>query len=205
MSAYLPIIYMMDISGVSTKMLEHKLRLRRSRQATALTSRSSRVVDPTAVHYNSDEVSEEDSDDNSLFMRERPLARTGSGLGKSHPKPAPFSFIRTREAERHHQVGQQDKKLPYQSGSLIRTTFPEGLFTRKRRHSPSREAIESEDECYPTRSSTRAIAHQERALSRVEDAKSRTIATRQEEIERGLIKCLAAEEEDDLLMLMEGE
>lgn len=195
----------MDISGVSTEALEHELRLRRSRQATALTSRLSGVVDPIAEYDESDEVSEEDSDDNSLFVRERPSARTSSGLEKSPAKPAPFSLLRNREAERHHQFGRQNKKLPHQSGNRIRTAFPEGLISRKRRHSPSRETVESEDERYPSMSSSSAIAYQKRAFSRVTDAKRRKVATRQEEDDRRLAEHLAAGEEDDLLMLMEGE
>jgi hypothetical protein len=140
-------------------------------------------------------------------MRERRSDRTNSGLenpvANSPASRRVFTYRKT--AATNDQFDRQSKKLPRRIAGYNHADFLEYSAPRKRRRTPSCEIVESEDELGPSRSSSSAIAHQERAFFKVTHASRRKTLAQWEEDDRRLAERLAAEEEDDLLMLMEGQ
>jgi hypothetical protein len=193
---------MIDMSTFSTAALEQELRLRRSQAAATSRPRAFDTSDSSGL----DENKEEDSDDDSLFVREQPSVRSRSRpnelLGKSTTFSSPFG--RKSTAETYGKVSRQRKEQLRESAGYVNISTHEPT-PGKRRLSPSCEISGIDDELIPSRYSTSAIAHQDIALAMAIPVKRRKTAAQQEGDDRRLAERLAAEEEDDLLMLMGGQ
>lgn len=187
----------MDISTFSTEALRHELRLRQARPAA---TPKWRQLDHPAFS----EVDEE-SEENSLFVPERRSGRTSSGFVKSFGETSPIRGSFSTTAEKFDRTSRQCKKLPHKSNSYGHVESLEQPTLRKRRQSQSCEIIDSAAGLTPRGYSSTAMAHQGRKLFKRTDAKRRKTAALQLEYDRRLAERLAAEEEDDLLMLMGGQ
>jgi hypothetical protein len=193
---------MLDVSGVSTEALKRELRLRQSQTGANPSPPASHLSD----FHNFDEDTEEDSDDDSLFMPERRAPRISSGFRKSVEGPA---ALRRACSDRHTSkkydpLDRGRKERTRTSASSDRTSTGASPLG-KRRRSPSFEIFESEDESNPFSSPSSVITCQAGAFPRVTHGKRRRTTAQEEYDDRRLAERLAAEEEDNLLMLMEGQ